>query len=508
VSQQVWHDLVSRGDAVVVHCLHFDGYRSEYESLFPGATGASNEQVFLHGIEGAFVGADVRILTPELMQACAWAEPVALKMMDRLALPHMAEYSTRLLLYRYLVAYWAGTISSLNANAFFMETEPHEVADFVLFVVARAVGVRTAIVTEFPSLGRSTLVEDYRQPWNLLFEGSPDNDRASDEDAARRAIGSLRGEYESAKPIYMRHNESLGSATTVLARARVAARNSLGAAKRIVTVSPVRAKRKSAKRLAQEYQIAAGNPDLSSPYIYFCLQFQPEKTTSPCGGIFVDQYLAIALIAKYLPPGWRILVKEHPGQYWAGPFYGYLGRDPGYYRRLLAIPEVELVSLDSSHFEIIDNSAAVATVTGTVGWEAIARGVPTVVFGDVWFADAPGAHRVRNTAECREALADVARRLGGSEPSAASELVGFVAGALGISTPLALSELWSSFYGREWNQHDNVLRLRSMVLPWIDSIVHEGDRHLVDSRLIGQGPCSADDNRDSSGRLRPKEDLE
>ena len=45
-------------------------------------------------------------------------------------------------------------------------------------------------------------------------------------------------------------------------------------------------------------------------YILCALQYQPEKSTSPLGGIFVNQYLMIDLLSKNLPEGWKLLLRS------------------------------------------------------------------------------------------------------------------------------------------------------------------------------------------------------
>ena len=52
---------------------------------------------------------------------------------------------------------------------------------------------------------------------------------------------------------------------------------------------------------------------------------------------------------------------------------------------------------------------AVATITGTAGWEALFRGRPTILFGNVFFQYAPGVFRVGTNTECARVLDLVAR---------------------------------------------------------------------------------------------------
>ena len=86
------------------------------------------------------------------------------------------------------------------------------------------------------------------------------------------------------------------------------------------------------------------------------------------------------------------------------------------------LPHVRLVPADTNTFELAAKSKAVATISGTAGWEAIVRGTPALVFGYPWFMHAPGIVRVSSVPECRDALEKVEK---GFKPDTA-ELLGYL----------------------------------------------------------------------------------
>lgn len=131
-----------------------------------------------------------------------------------------------------------------------------------------------------------------------------------------------------------------------------------------------------------------GPVDLSGDYVYFPLQFEPELTTDALGGIYADQALAIEHLADMLPEGVRILVKENPKQ------EGH-ARGPMFFHRLRRIPAVHFMPSFASTHELTARARFVATITGTVGWEAIRQGIPALTFGRAWYADLPGVVRFR-----------------------------------------------------------------------------------------------------------------
>lgn len=127
------------------------------------------------------------------------------------------------------------------------------------------------------------------------------------------------------------------------------------------------------------------NVDLENDrFVYFALHLQPEKTTSSWGGKYVDQLLAIERLSKKLPPNVKIYIKENPKQ-------GFFMRGHYFYERLKKIKNTVLVPNDTNTYQLIEKSLFVSTITGTVGWEAISGGKNVLVFGwGVWYKKLPG----------------------------------------------------------------------------------------------------------------------
>jgi capsule polysaccharide export protein KpsC/LpsZ len=112
----------------------------------------------------------------------------------------------------------------------------------------------------------------------------------------------------------------------------------------------------------------------------------------------------IETLAAALPKDWVIYVKEHPTQWLIrGPVYfGYRYR--GYYEKISKLSNVFLVPINTDSFTLIDKSQALATVTGSAGWEAVLRGKPALVFGYPWYRDCQGVFMVNNTETVRSVL--------------------------------------------------------------------------------------------------------
>ena len=68
-------------------------------------------------------------------------------------------------------------------------------------------------------------------------------------------------------------------------------------------------------------------------------------------------------------------------------------RDPSFFKRLFAIPAVRYLPIEVPTLELIAKSRAVATVTGTAGWEALQMGKPVLCFGFAWYRAFPGVYQ-------------------------------------------------------------------------------------------------------------------
>ncbi len=158
------------------------------------------------------------------------------------------------------------------------------------------------------------------------------------------------------------------------------------------------------KAFQKEYQQLQVLPDYQKKYVYIPLAFQPEMTTCPMGGVFDDQLLMIDLVASALPQGWVVYVKEHRPQWFAHHTETHLYRYEGYYREIASKKNVYLLPAETDPYELIRNAQAIATATGSSGWEGILRGKPALVFGYAWYSHCEGVFRVSSRDECRQAL--------------------------------------------------------------------------------------------------------
>jgi hypothetical protein len=108
-------------------------------------------------------------------------------------------------------------------------------------------------------------------------------------------------------------------------------------------------------------------------YFVYPLQYEPEASTLIRAFPFSDQMCVIQQVAKALPLGVTLAVKEHRGN------QGY--RKPAFYRDLHYLPNVKLMPREADVRALIKNSMGVITLTSRMGWEALVLRKPVITFG-------------------------------------------------------------------------------------------------------------------------------
>ena len=102
---------------------------------------------------------------------------------------------------------------------------------------------------------------------------------------------------------------------------------------------------------------------------------EPEIALNVNGKQWQNQIELIRRISQNIPINSVLIIKEHPRN------IGY--RSLKYYSKLASIPNLRIIHSDVPTNIIIDECDAVLTVSGIVGLEALYRGKPAIVFGDV-----------------------------------------------------------------------------------------------------------------------------
>lgn len=158
-------------------------------------------------------------------------------------------------------------------------------------------------------------------------------------------------------------------------------------------------------KLYKTHEECCSVPDLSKKYIIVFLHYQPERTSMPEGRYYANQWHLINTIHRALPDDYMLYVKEHPSTFtnttnMFDPRY----RNPEFYKNISRLSNTILVDLNVNSFTLIDHCKCVATITGTVGGEALLRGKPVLVFGNATYRNHKYAFPIQNCDDVRNAL--------------------------------------------------------------------------------------------------------
>ncbi|MBI4705032.1 MAG: hypothetical protein HY744_28330 [Deltaproteobacteria bacterium] len=123
-------------------------------------------------------------------------------------------------------------------------------------------------------------------------------------------------------------------------------------------------------------------------FVFFPLHLQPEATMLVSAPCFNNQLAVVQAISAGLPAGYRLAVKDHPL---------ISGRRPrSFYQAIMSLPNAHLLAPDVSGSQVVERCAAVVTVKGTVGLEALLRGKPVLALAPVWYEDVAGVTKVED----------------------------------------------------------------------------------------------------------------
>lgn len=296
------------------------------------------------------------------------------------------------------------------------EDAPHDGANYLLYLLAKAMKIPTLILFQSVFPGRFFYVFDLEEYGS--YENSPEY---------IDSFGGINVERKFEKDLFYMKKETLSEKwkrasgklyhikETIEKRAevrRIAEKKYEGFWNGIYERG---ARRFLERALARCYNKRKTNffnkeADFDCQYIYFPLHLQPEMTTSSLGGVYCDQLLAIERLALILPENWKIYVKENPKQ---TDFM----RGKHFYERLAAISKVVGVKTDTDTYALIKAAQFVATISGTAGWEAISGGKKVIVFGKAWYRLLPGVYMYEDGLKLEQLLqeeidhADLQRKL-------------------------------------------------------------------------------------------------
>jgi hypothetical protein len=351
----------------------------------------------------------------DLLNALIYCEATYLKMIGRLDYRDEMSYEDRKYHYLRQVMFWNTAIDRLNITHAVFFNFPHEMYDYVIYNLCKIKGIQTLIFDDF-SVVPDTLfiirsIEESCPKIGLWYDKLKEANQPPQ-------LTKLKAYYQDFK--VDKKNQTHPTVVALL-QVKKEKERFIGKLKYMAARLPDIFKKPALlfdrdfgarwkpamqlqeRRLLKVYdRLSLVTPNLNCKYIYLALHYQPENSSCPMGGGFVEQWLIAEMIAKNMPSDFVLYVKEHPLQ-------KKHGRKANLYEHIASLPNTFLVSRNVSSFALIDGCQAVATITGTAGWEGFLTGKPVLKFGHSFYQFAPGVFKIKNEKDVQEAMTQIVK---------------------------------------------------------------------------------------------------
>ncbi len=125
-------------------------------------------------------------------------------------------------------------------------------------------------------------------------------------------------------------------------------------------------------------------------FVIFPLSYTPEGSTFTISPLFLNEIHCIELISKCLPVDYKLVLKEHPvmvGQ-----------RSLSFYKKIQKLPNIIFLHPFTNYKikNLISKSSAVATISGTAGFEALMLNKPAILFARPLYSVLKGCYLFEN----------------------------------------------------------------------------------------------------------------
>lgn len=352
----------------------------------------------------------------------------ALQMMNRMDYDgYSFSFMERQRHFRLLLRKWSFLLDYLKIDLVISATVPHRVYDYAIYFLCKQKSIPFFAFRETAFTGRIIPVDNIYSISNKLGQVSSIrelNKKTLPEDIQLN-LNKLSIDYSAAEPLYMKKHVSsdrkeqniYGNVEKVISKKMISNKKLLGKDGVLLSGFPTYHKLKNRNiedsytpflthiirkikavnyknRLRSYYQKNTSKVNYNKKYAFFAMHYQPEMTSNPAGDIFADQMLCIDTLLKYLPKDYYLYVKEHKSQFYSHTA-GHTARMKSFYDDVLKYDRVSFVPLEEDVFKLIENATVVSTVTGTVGWEAMAKGKPVITFGMSWYENFEGVLKIK-----------------------------------------------------------------------------------------------------------------
>ena len=133
-------------------------------------------------------------------------------------------------------------------------------------------------------------------------------------------------------------------------------------------------------------------------FIFYPFSIDMESSLLMWTPFYTNQLELVKNIARSLPVGYELYVKEHPFSYTRG------WRNISYYKQIMDLPNVRLIHTSANSDEIIKKCSLVITIAGSAGLQAAFQNKPSIIFADVSYSSLPSVYRLNSFEELPQAI--------------------------------------------------------------------------------------------------------
>lgn len=360
-----------------------------------------------HEITEGYKNFDWNLITPldaELVEKMRSCEIEVLRMMDRKS-THVHgswTYEKRKRVYLEHLRYWNHILNTQSFDFFWGLNIPHEVIDYVISSLCKQKNIPSFYFYQWsPDL--TFLINDWKNPFPFLEKTLPISQGKKLSKYLEKDFVMRTSDKDQPLPFYFRKELTENFLKSLSSYFYQQAKS---------IFSSIKSPKHTTWKLIHNYHVRAVNqfyenleytPRENEKYIYFPLHLQPELSTSPMAGPFVDQVLIVQMLSYYLPKDVSIYIKEHP-------FQNRGQRPKEFYPELASISGVKFINANKNSSDLVKNSLAIATATGTTGWEALFLNKSVLLFGNTFYQYCPGVFKIKSRDDCRKAIKSIEAR--------------------------------------------------------------------------------------------------
>jgi len=286
------------------------------------------------------------------------------------------------------ILFYENLFSKYKIN-YYIDTAVALMPQFIAFKLAKKFNIIFLGIFNTPfSDARIVFLNDWQDKWDNVFNQYENNNfDISEIDSAKKYVKSFN--INNMKPSYMNGPMQSNTLKIIFLKEFIKRFKEYFIYKKFndlydyMSLNPlIYAKREIKKIIMKKYFLISNKSifdkvnDNDSFYL-FPLHLQPEASTLMMAPYYNNQVTTIEYIAKSIPAGSYLYVKEHKSAFGK--------HSKMFYKNIRKLPNVKLISPFEDTRRLILKSICPIVLTSTVGWEAILLGKPTIALGHVFY---------------------------------------------------------------------------------------------------------------------------